>query len=131
MHINELFGQRTIRGELLGNEEKPKGEWRGQEGERHELVLKLVASIPLFEGYYVAVYSFEDESGNKLVNFAGKQLDWLVTGETYRIKATVKARTVYRGWKQTQINRLKNLGMMVSPDVVLTGDTLEEKFLAI
>jgi hypothetical protein len=132
MHILDLFNPepRTIKGSLFGNEEEIKGQWLGQEGERHELVLKHTAAIPLFEGYYVAIYKFEDAEGNQVVNFVSKQLDWLVVGKTYRIKATVKRTSVYQGIRQTQINRLNNLGMMPSECERVAG-SLEDVFAAI
>jgi hypothetical protein len=133
MHILDLFnpGPRVIKGSLFGNEEEAKGRWRGQEGERHEFILKHTAAIPLFEGYYVAIYKFEDEEGNSLINFAGRQLDWLVVGESYRIRATVKKTTVYQGVRQTHINRLKNMGTMPRPVEGMEGLSLEEQFAAL
>jgi hypothetical protein len=113
MHINEYFKRSKEIGSLFGGAQQidTQGSFQKQVGERHEFVLKLSARIPLFEGYYVAVYQWLDRAGNAFVWFAAKDQDYSV-GDTYRIRATVKAHKVYAGIKQTHIFRLKKIGLL-------------------
>lgn len=67
----------------------------------------------MFEGYCVGIYKFTDEAGNDFTWFASRDPQTAyIEGETYRIKATVKRHGVYDGCRQTQIIRLRNLGLM-------------------
>jgi hypothetical protein len=67
-----------------------------------------VASEKLIDGMYgvTHLYKFTDENGNTLVWFSSKDQEFAI-GETYTIKATVKAHKEFNGEKQTVITRGK------------------------
>jgi hypothetical protein len=92
---------------------KPKyeGGFVGVEGEKVDLVLKLV-KIGGYETFfngrdaYVAVYTFEDGNHNKLVWKTQKGIDGDVC-DLFKVKGTVKEHSEYRGEKQTVLTRCK------------------------
>ena len=69
-----------------------------------------VRSVRVFEGNYGYTYkhTFLDDQGHTLIWWASSEQDFK-TGEKYTIKATVKKHDEYNGWKQTIINRVKDI----------------------
>ncbi len=86
-------------------EEGTTSEWVGNIGDRIKLTLTLVKT-----GYCTTrfggsnIYTFKDEDGNDITWFTSVALKKEV-GDTFDVKATIKAHNDYKGKKQTLISR--------------------------
>jgi hypothetical protein len=98
----------------LTPDEEAKGAFKGTVGKREEFVLKCTKVIPLTEGWHVKIYLFEGLDRNAFAWFASKDSVY-EEGQIYRIRATVKRHSVYRGVRQTTIFRLKVVGDYIPP----------------
>ena len=63
-------------------------------------------SIQYRDGTTGTLLSFEDETGNEFTWFTGGAKGFVV-GDAVTVKATVKRHDVYRGVKQTVLNRVQ------------------------
>jgi hypothetical protein len=73
-------------------------------------------------GYTVKIYIFNDLAGNEFVWFASRDCNELEVDCSYRIKATIKGHKVFRGTKQTVINRPKIIGPYIAPVEISQDD---------
>lgn len=103
---------------LAGEAAKPKevlppSEWQGTVGVRQHFTVRLLKVVTLqsdFSGT-LFLHLFRDEQGNdykwttstRLATVNGGTVE---EGSVYRVKATVKKHTEYKGRKQTVVNRV-------------------------
>jgi len=92
----------------------PPSEWVGTVGVREHFTVRLVKALR-FESSYTGetyyVHLFSDELGNDYKWTTGKRFctvngGEVLEGDVYRVKATVKKHTEYKGRKQTVVNRV-------------------------
>lgn len=85
----------------------------GEEKQRLELIVRVDGEPQALETEWGAsfLYRFEDEKGNSLVWFASSKQD-MEPDKTYKIKATVKRHNEFRGRNQTQLTRVKVVGLV-------------------
>lgn len=113
LNFKDNGAREAIKAHTYSYPPKPKFEsdYVGTEGEKVELVLKLVK----VGGYdcsfggretFVSVYTFEDDHHNKLVWKTQKGIDGDVC-DFFKVKGTIKAHEEYRGEKQTTLTRCK------------------------
>lgn len=84
---------------------KAESDWIGQIKKR-EVYEFTVVGMSTTQGYYgtTFIYRFIEGSGNRVTWFSSKNAE-LKTGETYKVKATVKKHDTYKGMKQTIVTR--------------------------
>lgn len=103
-----IFEYMKNQGELPEKEKKKPSEFVGIVGERIEFKNILVQSKNEFDGHYQAkfyIYVLKDESNNTIVwKTANAALEML---SRIDFKATVKAHTIWKDQKQTEVSRLK------------------------
>lgn len=89
--------------------EAKTSEYFGQVGQRGEFLLTVTEDRRLESIYGLTIlYKFVDSAGNMAVWFASNGVE-LKVGQTYRVRATVKAHEEYQGVKQTVLTRCKVL----------------------
>lgn len=79
----------------------------GTVGKRQEFTVKL-ERLMASEGAYgtTGIHKLVDAQGNDMTWFASGSGNWLKEGKTYKVKATVKAHSDYKGRPQTVVSRL-------------------------
>lgn len=98
---------------------KPVSEHVGKIKQRLDMVVTC-ERIFQSEGMFgtTGIHRMVDADGNDIVWFASPSAEWLTAGETYKIKATVVKHDDYKGRKQTNVNRVKMLLVMVDGELV-------------
>ena len=86
--------------------EPGKSEYVGNIGDRLDLVLTCVKTIPV-EGYYGinTIHTFQDEDENVFVWSTSAKV--LSEGTTYAVRGTVKGHDLFRNTRQTILTRCK------------------------
>lgn len=86
-----------------------KSEYVGTEKKRQSFENVTCKMARTIETYYgpSTMFRFVDPNGNILIWFASGYVETFTEGETYNIVGTVKKHELYKGTKQTQINRVK------------------------
>lgn len=101
-----------LRDELAKKSPKPDSTSEHIGSIKDRLVLegvKITAMTPYMSGVYSKTrVEFSDANGNVLIWRASGSPEWLKVGESFTIKATVKAHDTYNGVKQTIIERVAN-----------------------
>jgi hypothetical protein len=88
-----------------------EGEFVGRLGERISVSLRCTEKVMQKSGYYLSLYRFVDDDGLTYVYWCSRGEPFKV-GRTYRLSATVKRHKVYRGVRQTTIERPLKLKRM-------------------
>lgn len=88
--------------------ERPNSEYVGEVKGRYRFEDLTVKSMQSIDGTYGlrTMVRFETADGNILLWWATGEPEWLETGDTVTVAATVKKHDEYRGTKQTTINRV-------------------------
>jgi len=105
--------QRDTQKQVTFEDRAAQSQWVGEPGVRFQFIAQVTAlrSINYQDGTTGTVIEFTDDEGNELVWFTGGQHGF-ERGKTYRVKATVKRHSEFRGIKQTAINRAQSMGVV-------------------
>lgn len=105
------------------NNKRTPSNWVGQVGMRLQMTLTVerVTLMPPNEFGPSTLISFVDDRGNTIKWFAsGDQMDLWTIGQTVVAKATVKRHAEFKGWRETQVNRVTVLKQAPTPAPVST-----------
>lgn len=91
----------------MRNETEFVNDWFGEEKERLELTVKVLNTFER-DGMYglTTIHKMVTDDGYRVVWF-GTGYTTLEQGKTYRVKATVKRHSEWKGMKETAVNRVK------------------------
>mgnify|MGYP001583871577 FL=1 len=100
--------QRDVQKNVSFEDRAARSQFVGEAGVRAEFVVQVsgIRGIQYRDGTTGTVIEFTDDEGNEMVWFTSGSKGF-ESGKTYRVKATVKRHSEFRGIKQTGLNRVQ------------------------